>query len=865
MKKFSLLLFFLSICISLWAEPVSESTALRVAENWYLAALERHNISAKGDVSLELLRSSERTIRGERVILYRVYQTSEGKGFVIVSGDDRVLPILGYALSSPFAESQQQQPEAFRKWMEYYQKQIRAVIYHNFPADETIERTWSAYLNGDIEKTVVTVDPLVSTKWDQPFPYNALCPTDPGSGGQAVVGCVATAMAQIMRYHAFPAQGTGFHSYNHPQFGTISANFGATTYNWANMPNSVSSFNEDVARLSFHCGVSIEMGYGVDVSGVSSLEGVSNALKQNFSYSNTTSFVQRENYSDANWLQLMKDELDASRPVEYAGIGQGGGHAWVMDGYDVSNFFHMNWGWSGYQDGYFTLNNLNPSTGGTGAGNSGFNYYQQAVVGIKPASGGGGGGGGGDPDPTAYTNLAIWSNVSANPYPIDFAQPFEVTVDVANLGSGPVTGDIAAAIFASDGTFLDFVDTESGTLDNGFFYTLTFSNDGLPTSPGTYQMGFFFRPTGGEYTIIPAGDYANPVSFQIQGPDNDIQLYGAIQASPDPIVVGEAFQITVDYANFGFSDFSGQFSMDLYTLDGQYIQEIDLITADLCSNCHFTDGLTFSSTGIDVEPGTYLIATWDRPNNGNWQIVATGDFENPIRVQVQAPALVGDPFEANNTEGTAYDINPFFSNNIAFFESQGSNMHEADDEDYYSFDVDPNYKYTISARVHDSYDSGNGITYTNDVLFGINDGSGWSDLFDDTMDGPFVVNANSGVNTVTFGVASYFVGTLGTYLLEVEIERELMVNTTQNLLEPFISIGPNPGQGLYTVNVELDHSANIQAKVFTITGQEVQQFDFGKADVVQTDIDLRGKPSGTYILLLDVDGEQYRKRLVLTK
>ncbi|MCB0638518.1 MAG: C10 family peptidase, partial [Lewinella sp.] len=712
---------------------------------------------------------------------------------------------------------------------------------------------------GTADKDLLNVEPLLTTRWDQPYPYNGLCPQDPFSGQRAVVGCVATAMAQVMRYHAHPAQGAGFHSYNHPQFGTVSANFGATTYNWANMPNVVTNFNQDVALLSYHCGVSIEMEYGVDVSGVSSLSFVADALKQYFAYANTTTFVERNNFSTTTWIQMMKEELDNSRPVQYAGVGQAGGHSWVMDGYDTGNFFHMNWGWGGYQDGYFTIDNLNPDLGGTGAGSGGFNYYQQAVIGIAPATGGGGSG---TPDPEAYSNLVVYSGVTADPYPIQFAQAFQVDVDIANLGSEPVTGDIAAAIFTQDGTFLDFIDTQSGTLDNGFFYSLSFTNEGLPTSPGTYQMAFFFRPTGGEYTLIPPGDYANPLNFEIEGPDNDITLYSTIQPNPAVLTVNEPFTITIDYANFGFSNYSGEFSADLYTLEGDYVAELDVISSDLCSNCHFTGGLTFSSDGVDVEPGTYLIATWNRPQGGNWQIVATGEYENPIRVQFQAPAIVADPYENNNSLGAPYTLNPGWAGNAFTFSTNGANMHQADDEDYFRVDLPAGFQYTITARVHDSYNSGNGQTYTNDVLFGLYDGSNWSDLYDTDMDAPLVLN---GGQSVTIGVSSYFVGTLGTYALDLSITRSpgTSVPWYDDTLD--LTLSPNPSSGPVWLQLELPEAATLRADLLNISGQRLRRYNFGTARTFREQLDLSELTNGAYLLQLDIGGYLHQRRLILAR
>ncbi len=854
-----LFVFALLLCsFAALCAPVGPEAARRVAENCFQAAAARQPGAAFSG-PLQLQQSVHSSPLEGQPALYYVFAPASGQGFVIVAAEDRVLPVLGYSLNSPYTTDSGEQPDPFRKWMEYYRWQIEDVIARDLPGDDAIAAEWAAYRSGSISsRSPLSVDPLTTTKWDQPFPYNALCPPDPNTGQRAVVGCVATAMAQIMRYHAHPQQGTGFHSYNHPQFGTISANFGATTYNWGNMPNTVSSYNEDVARLSFHCGVSIEMGYGVQVSGVSSLAGVASALRQYFSYDpNSTRFVERQNYSDANWLQLMRDELDNGRPVEYAGIGQGGGHAWVMDGYD-GNFFHMNWGWGGFQDGYFTLNNLNPSTGGTGAGNSGYNNFQQAVVGIQPA---GDTGGGNNPPPQAYADLQLYSNFFLTPFPLQFAAPFDIQVDVANAGSDDVSGEIGAAIFTADGnTFIDFADIVSGTLESGFFYNLTFSNEGLPASPGSYLLGLFYRPQGGEWSLIPPGDYANPVSFEIEGPYNDIQLYAPIALSNSPIVQGQPFTVNLDYANFGSFNYSGDFSIDLYTLEGEYLEELSIVSADLCGNCHFTDGITYQVEGVDVEPGTYLLASWNRPAGGDWQIVGNGEYENPIYVQVAAPAIQPDAYENNDEPAQAFPVSLSFSGNSAQWSSSGTNMHTAEDQDYFVLNLPAGYNYQVSGRAHDSYNSGNGQQYTNDVLFGFNDGSGWTELYDDVMPQPLNVPGGS---SLVVGVSPYFVGTLGSYQLDLSVSRTLTTSTEEIAPSTALTVSPNPGRGLFELKAELPQATALTLLVQDINGRQLLQQQLGVQQAFRHSFELPDAAPGVYLLRLLGEGTQLQRKLVI--
>ena len=194
------------------------------------------------------------------------------------------------------------------------------------------------------------VGPLLVTTWDQIAPYNALCPSDPNArpdcNGRVLTGCVATAMAQIMKYHEHPPQGVGSHSYTHSTYGTLSANFGDATYQWSNMPPALTAeSSSDVATLMYHCGVAVEMDYGAE--GSSPTKDVPNALSTYFGYDQSIKHIYQSNYKSDDWYTILRTELDAGRPIYYSGDNGVDGHAWVCDGYNSENHFHFNWGWGG--------------------------------------------------------------------------------------------------------------------------------------------------------------------------------------------------------------------------------------------------------------------------------------------------------------------------------------------------------------------------------------------------------------------------------------------------------------------------------------------------------------------------------------
>ena len=302
------------------------------------------------------------------------------KGFVIVAADDRVEPILGYSYDNDFAVANM--PDHVRAWLGSYEKQIQAVVKNNLQAEPASQAKWSRLKSGQSTGTRSggSVGPLLTTTWDQGQYYNSLCPADAnGPGGHVWGGCVATAMAQIINYWEWPEMGVGTHSYS-STYGNHSANYGNTIYDYSIMPDALSGSSTPeqinaVATLIYHCGVSVNMDYGVGGSAAPSVS-VPGALQSYFAYIDNGNIIAKSDYSDNDWEAILRNELDSLRPVYYSGSGTGGGHAFICDGYSDDGTFHINWGWSGYYNGNFTFASLTP-------GSNDFSSYQQAIIGIS--------------------------------------------------------------------------------------------------------------------------------------------------------------------------------------------------------------------------------------------------------------------------------------------------------------------------------------------------------------------------------------------------------------------------------------------------------------------------------------------------
>lgn len=310
-------------------------------------------------------------------LLY-VVSSGDNAGYVMVAGDDVVInPVLGYSTAGEF--DYDAAPDNLKWWIGEYARMIEYAAEHGMAVAET-------------PKFDTSLDPLIKTHWNQDYPFNDLCPMlDDGS--RAYTGCVATAMAQVMKYHEWPEQGTGSHTYTDPYCGqTLSANFGETTYRWDLMPNDydgtwTAEQIKAVATLMAHCGVAVDMQYMPDGSGAYSGD-VPAALVNYFGYAEDIIHRDRDYYTQNEWIEMMKAELDAGRPVYYHGQSTGGGHAFVIDGYNTDGYFHVNWGWGGQSDEYYQLATLDPYSGqGIGGTTAGYAYSQGAIFNMHRPTG----------------------------------------------------------------------------------------------------------------------------------------------------------------------------------------------------------------------------------------------------------------------------------------------------------------------------------------------------------------------------------------------------------------------------------------------------------------------------------------------
>ena len=410
MRKLFLGLAALMLSMTVLAERVSQEDAALVANNFMNVGNTVSGVQ-KAPAKKMVLKKAATASENQ----YYVYENANGEGWVMVAANDVAHPILAYSYTGTFRTDNQ--PANLKVWLRGYDRQItRAAQDENYVANEQVQNEWKTLRKGaNPVKAAVVVSPLIKTGWDQDSPYWNSCPQK--SGSRCYTGCVATAMAQVMNYHQWPKNGTGSHTIKGTSY---SANFGSTTYDWENMLNSYSGSSTSaqktaVATLMYHCGVAVDMSYGtaaeggsgaytIDYNGYWSSHGTmcaETALTQFFGYkSSTIKGYYRDgspedgmkSWTKAEWIAMLKEELDAQRPIMYAGAGYedpsdpdtGYGHSFVCDGYDSSDKFHFNWGWSNSCDGYYDVDALEPSEPGSGGGNGEYNLEQDVIIGIVP-------------------------------------------------------------------------------------------------------------------------------------------------------------------------------------------------------------------------------------------------------------------------------------------------------------------------------------------------------------------------------------------------------------------------------------------------------------------------------------------------
>lgn len=867
-KRVPLLLFFILLGVSLYSEEISVEQAKMVATSF----IQKKSITAlRSSIKIELttvadeytkINSKSSLIRSadtEAPEIY-VFSINKNEGFIIVSGDNAAIPVLGYSLTKGL-DTNRIFPENMLFWLDGYRQQIFEIRKNKVKATEFIQNLW--YGNSkNLRTTTSEVLPLVKTIWDQ-FPYyNELVPYDEDYKMLNSVGCMATAMAQIIKFWNYPTSGFGVHAYKHEKYGVLSADFGSTKYSLSSMPDSVSESNIKVATLMYHCGVAVNMDYNI-ISGSGSLMSFPDATLErtnahtgfvsNFGYTPSIKSLYRKDFSDNDWKNILINELDSGRPVLYGGFGVGYGHAFICDGYNEENFFHFNWGWSGYGNGYFLSDALNPFP------DYPFNLRQQILVGIRPKN----------PEKDAYIELT--DRIVVNKPTIVYGDSFKLSTKIKNSSSLPFIGDYCVAIFDEKYLLVDTIDIKRGMLpdsSNQNSTDITFTCKGNASMvPGKYRAYIYHRVKGNYWTAVKSSSGDSTLNdfseIEVVNP-NEISLYTSFIPASYPVYANDTISVWLNVENNSTTDFKGSLILSIFTKEGDFVSVIgEKTNLSLSSNSHFADSLNFYNDSIPLVPGVYMLKLMHKRDGSTYEL--TGSSEkglNPFKIDFIEPLPVSDIYEVNDSLEIAFPLNVNYLSvndkglttlsNFGQVTTPFSNLHNSHDFDFYKVGLEPGYDYLLNVMVHDKMVSNNGLKYTLDAAFSFStDGVTWSKLFDDEPSG----DISTEDTLVYFKIAPSVPGFIGTYLLDIKVEKK-----TKTSLKPLESPGFSVYPNSFTDFVKVSCQEIIKEYLLYDMQGRIQK----NASVYsyQAKLDLSDCKKGMYILKLVSESGIYFEKLI---
>lgn len=425
---------------------------------------------------------------------YYVCNIEKG-GFVVVSGDDRFKEVLGFSLDGNF-KSEEQLPDGLRYWLSFLSQEMEAAVAAGYEPRGIVASPITV-------NSAKSVEPLITTKWNQDKPYN-------NEIGTNKTGCVATGTAQVMRYWKYPTRGIGSHvgAYS-PNY---AADFGATVYDWDNMLDTYISGWETteelsaVATLMKHLGVATDMRWGTSQSATPNSYAAF-ALVKYFGYNKNLYIENRDQMSLGAWKALLIEQLQTGHPLCYSGMDTGNvGHFFVCDGYDAATGqFHFNWGWGGYCDGYYEVTALEPGTGGIGAGAGKYNSYQTIFVNVQPEETG-------EPHVNFVCTTLQISGTQKNKITVSL-------VGLSNDNTGEVKGNLGLVVYDNAGNLVKYIPSGFTLPYQGFNIGTSFQ-DAIP-----YNVSLTEIPVG-KYTVAPAAksdENENP--FRIRAKYDNINYY----------------------------------------------------------------------------------------------------------------------------------------------------------------------------------------------------------------------------------------------------------------------------------------------------------------------------------------------------
>lgn len=660
------------------AAPVAEAKKL-TSDQALKRAFENPSMKmrAKSQVQPRLAYTVNTTSDEEAVY---VFNKGDRNGYLVISADDEFPAVLGYADSGTFSEADM--APALRWWLGEYAAKIAASRNSSSNTDKADASEDGRILHSEWEP----IAPLLTSKWNQSAPYNLKCPTDTKTGTKrSVTGCVATALAQLMYYHKWPAKGTGTHTYKYTRSdkteNTITIDFSEYTFDWDNMLDEYVSGKytdpqgEAVANLMYACGAGVDMKYSSSASSAQTIADIT-ALTTYFDYSKDMRFKYRDATSfSGDWEAAIYESLKNKRPVIYSGASDSGGHSFICDGYDEDGYFHFNWGWAGSSDGYYRVDLLNPSEQGIGGSGAGYNARQMVILNIHPAAAD-------DKGTPQRAYMGYKGDFSYGTYQKEGKDPAENVWYVDEYGTPTgfynkapynIQCKIGLVAYDKDGKEYPLI------MDSAKDYKPNYGSSWMRLNMKSYMSSV--NIPAGTYTVYPAVKYADNGEVVKMTPENGWRDHLIMKLAEDgtftvsepevnpkdsPEVLVSAFRyqgevyrktpknITISFSNLSDTkDLYGGIWMLVYPKGDlsdykDYVYLDEMIPAS--RNLSFTGAYEF-----DLDPGEYevwFIDARDKFLSGSFPLVISEGSEAEIKEDLQFVSFSPLLFEPNVTEKT---------------------------------------------------------------------------------------------------------------------------------------------------------------------------------------------------------------------
>lgn len=654
MKKGLLFLLSFVMCLPLMAEQISVNEAQAVASS-YLRSGATHQLLGVNpqDPQLSLAKTA---LSADNKVDYYVFNNGKDRGFIIVSGDDKAAPVLGYADEGSFDSNDL--PDGLRYWLDCYAEQMQYLRSHPQSAYSTPR-----------SKPNVLITPLLTCNWNQSSPYNDQCPTYGAAGTHAVTGCVATATAQVMYYHKWPKQGSGEFTYECNVNGEgnqmLSADFGSTTYDWDNMIDDYSyaytqAQGNAVATLLSHVGIASHMSYGSTSS--TATFGAMEALRLYFDYNDGMRLYSRNCVQAEQWDSLLMNELLNARPVIYAGFTPlGGGHCFVLDGVNADGYYHFNWGWGGKSNGYFLITALSPTDQGIGSYEGGYNASQEFVANVYPDKG--------EPLPERFFEAScfkLWPNVDH--VSLGMKAPINIRYLKFNSFGYGLSTDVSVGLLLSDksGNVVSFTSNNTVTtrFNFGSVYSWTGNKSFKYTTPesladGDYILWLVYKVPNSEMTGYA---YLNnipnlPRYINVKVQNGTMYFYEANTESgelsitdlnaPGVVGTGSKMEVKATIFNSGKEYYDNVFITLIDENDQHKIYDPININVPTGAKVTFSSIIT-----APTEPGEYVLSILDKDLGS----IGGGSLTVEVQESANYNLTIATPLQVTNYYMDMYDV-----------------------------------------------------------------------------------------------------------------------------------------------------------------------------------------------------------------